>query len=688
MSGKQGANNSGSRIRKLLHLLSNSEKPLSREEIFSNIPEYSENNRGIEAQARMFERDKETLRCEGVNITVEESTIGRSYAYLIRDKRAFALTDLEITNLEELAIRCAISYISSISRDPINFPLFTKLAAIIGDIHPAGITVRAVEYNWPSVMSSFLAAFSAGKQLEFSYKKPGDSAASIRVVSPLRLCQVEKRWHLIGYDHSINELRVFLIRRCGSDLRVTDNPALKIPDTEIKKAEIELLDLASKNQVTFNVQKLAEIADKLTARVPHPAVISASLETAGDSNLIKCGTADYKEFAQQLLATGRDEAVVDPPEFLDLLRQRHATAVELNRGRADEYYKLQKLVTPLRQRKSGKLSEFQLVALSNAVLRVLASGYAMDISRMCDKLLINRETLLKVVDSINKDYFFDGVGVRISGKDDALIIDGATNLDLALFNFNDDEINLLIDSLTAVSEYFSSELKKAAESAKSKILNLSNSGEAAGSHVKILNGKESSDPVTENLSAIYRALDLNEYGRLEFRYSKDDGSVSERSTVPLNLIQNNEKWLLEAYCLQRNAKRVFRVDLMSNLKVSEDYSEFYPNINSQADALQANKAAQTKVRFAITSGFEYLLTAYNPVFYKDKLERTSTVIPGAETLRERTVVQGVCDLWNSSGVRGFISAGCGELEILDPPEIRELAHSMAAAKLAAMNSPA
>ncbi|MDE6401426.1 MAG: YafY family transcriptional regulator [Clostridiales bacterium] len=76
-----------------------------------------------------------------------------------------------------------------------------------------------------------------------------------------------------------------------------------------------------------------------------------------------------------------------------------------------------------------------------------------------------------------------------------------------------------------------------------------------------------------------KALDKNKFVKLkravtsgravEFDYIGADGQAIGRKAYPLKLIYKSKAWYVQAFCLFRNAYRTFKINRMSDIKVSE-----------------------------------------------------------------------------------------------------------------------
>ena len=195
------------RLTNQLALLPETSRPLSLVEIAGElVGQYPENERSRRAS---FERDKAALREIGVPIETEVVT-GGPYAgqttYRI-DRRAYELTDLDLTPDEMRALQVAVAAVRS---EPGQHAIW-KLGGAL-DERPAVSAVIPERPELPAIR----AAVAARAPIEFSYR--GDD----RKLDPWGLLLRGGFWYVIGHDHVRDEQRTFRVDRFD---RVGDDDA-------------------------------------------------------------------------------------------------------------------------------------------------------------------------------------------------------------------------------------------------------------------------------------------------------------------------------------------------------------------------------------------------------------------------------------------------------------------------------
>ena len=186
------------RLTNLLALLLETSRPLSLIEIAGElVGQYPENERSRRAS---FERDKAALREIGVPIETEMVT-GGPYSgqttYRI-DRRAYELTDLDLTPDEMRALQVAVAAVRS---EPGQHAIW-KLGGAL-DERPAVSAVIPERPELPAIRT----AVAARAPIEFRYR--GDD----RKLDPWGLLLRGGFWYVIGHDHARNERRTFRVDR-------------------------------------------------------------------------------------------------------------------------------------------------------------------------------------------------------------------------------------------------------------------------------------------------------------------------------------------------------------------------------------------------------------------------------------------------------------------------------------------
>ena len=203
------------RLLDLVQFLLSRRTPVTFTEIRERIPEaYGQGN--LQSAKRMFERDKDVLREQGIPIeTLGTDEIGGELGYLI-DRKAYALPDVALTP-EELGALMVVA--EPASGDGAAVAAVRKLlAGMRGSpaIAAIGGVPRPAESR-PANVDRALAAATDGRCVTFPYRAvDGDEAQ--RLVDAWAVVLRAGRWYLVGHDRDRGELRVFQIARMTGDV--------------------------------------------------------------------------------------------------------------------------------------------------------------------------------------------------------------------------------------------------------------------------------------------------------------------------------------------------------------------------------------------------------------------------------------------------------------------------------------
>lgn len=203
------------RLLDLLQFLLARRVPVTFTEIRDAMPDaYGQAN--LQSAKRMFERDKDALREEGVPIeTRPVDDLGGELGYIV-DRRAYALPDVNLTPEEIGALFVAAQPTGG---DDPALGAVRKLLSGSGEgvvMGAIGQVPRPVEERSPDVERAASAAADA-RRIRFGYVA-GDGATSQRVVDAWAVVFRAGRWYLVGRDQDRGEPRAFRIGRMSGPI--------------------------------------------------------------------------------------------------------------------------------------------------------------------------------------------------------------------------------------------------------------------------------------------------------------------------------------------------------------------------------------------------------------------------------------------------------------------------------------
>jgi predicted DNA-binding transcriptional regulator YafY len=193
--------------------------------------------------------------------------------------------------------------------------------------------LRAVSFKNIGLGKTDLAIFNAlsgavlrQEEVEFDYRKPGESARSHRRVQPYHLAHRENLWYLIAFDVERGALRTFALPRIGGVTVLKQKfakPADFTPETFFANA-LGVLGGRGDHQVVIRFS--AEAADRVREREWHE---SQELRERPDGTVeLRLRLGALPEVERWVLGWGAAAEVIGPPELRQRLR---AVAADLVR---------------------------------------------------------------------------------------------------------------------------------------------------------------------------------------------------------------------------------------------------------------------------------------------------------------------------------------------------------------------
>ncbi len=305
------------RLLNLLMALQAATRPLTVSEIGRVVAGYTpgEDPAGHEAFRRMFERDKEELREQGVPIEVVELLDGE-IGYRV-PRRSYALPEISLDAEEISALALAARLWDSAAFADAGGRALRKLGAGAAPVPGAeahreepALSVRLGGTD-PAV-APLLAAVRARRPVRFDYRTSGEATPRGRSVDPWGVVSWRGRWYLVGRDRDRDAARVYRlsrvsgpVARAGSDGSATAAPA----GTDC--AALVRAGAVSSGEPGTAVLEVPPGAAHVLRREATGRLGAA----AGGAELISVPYADLERFADRLAALGPAVLVREPPQL-------------------------------------------------------------------------------------------------------------------------------------------------------------------------------------------------------------------------------------------------------------------------------------------------------------------------------------------------------------------------------------
>ena len=208
---------------------------------------------------------------------------------------------------------------------------FEKLAGGLRDrisFSPAD-ELRAVSFKNIGLGKTDLAIFNAlsgavlrQEEVEFGYRKPGETARSHRRVRPYHLAHRENLWYLIAFDIEREAMRTFALPRI-SDVTVTKQKFAKPADFSPEKFFADALGvLGGRGDHEVVIRFSADAADRIREREWHE---SQQIRELPDGRVeLKLRLGALPEVERWVLGWGAAAEIIGPRELRQRVRETAA----------------------------------------------------------------------------------------------------------------------------------------------------------------------------------------------------------------------------------------------------------------------------------------------------------------------------------------------------------------------------
>lgn len=313
----------------ILALLTTGDRGSTKHVLLSTVYGYAETYRwggDNSSLERKFERDKDQLRDLGIPLETytpfdssgnNQDTHYRIAKDLLQIPESVIFSEQELQMLNAAALVWQEGSLSVESRRAL-----MKLGSMAESVVTEPIAVKAeITMSEPSVIP-IRRAMTAGRDVSFSYRKPGKRRQTRRVAS-LRLHRADGRWYLIAFDYARDAYRSFLLSRIVGDVTLEDTSFDEAHKGEAERVERELTQLQSEQVAVIRVTPGSRADYALSPR---------STRSQDDEELLFIATLDYAALAEDILGYGDDIEAVSPKALIDHLGRLSADIAKLHRG--------------------------------------------------------------------------------------------------------------------------------------------------------------------------------------------------------------------------------------------------------------------------------------------------------------------------------------------------------------------
>jgi predicted DNA-binding transcriptional regulator YafY len=176
------------------------------------------------------------------------------------------------------------------------------------------------------IFDTLAKATTARRQLELTYRKPGQQQPEQRIVDPYHLANINGEWFLFAFDHLRNDLRTFVPARIKA-LRptgMTFERRQKFSLQERLRGSFGVLSGEGDYDVVLRFRKQA--ADYIREKKWHESQQLRELKGGGVELRLKLSS--LAEVGRWVLSWGGDAVVVRPAALADLVRDAARRVLE------------------------------------------------------------------------------------------------------------------------------------------------------------------------------------------------------------------------------------------------------------------------------------------------------------------------------------------------------------------------
>jgi proteasome accessory factor B len=169
------------------------------------------------------------------------------------------------------------------------------------------------------IFETLATAAAERRQIELTYRKPGQKKPETRLVDPYHLANINGEWFLFAYDHGRRDIRTFVPGRMQS-VKLTGTTFERSRKFSLEKRLRDSFGVHSgEGDYDVVIRFNARAADYVREKKWHESQQLRDLKDGGVELALKLSS--LMEISRWVLSWGGDARVVKPPELLEIVRQ-------------------------------------------------------------------------------------------------------------------------------------------------------------------------------------------------------------------------------------------------------------------------------------------------------------------------------------------------------------------------------
>ncbi len=283
--------------------------------------------RELEVSTKSVHRDLEFMR-DRLNLPLEYDGSRHGYHYT---EEVGSFPTVQITEGELFALLVAEKALQQYRGTNFEKPLlsaFRKMSAALPDTISLNVAdweqtisfrTRAESILNLEIFDALGKATAHRRQLELTYRKPGQRQTELRIVDPYHLANINSEWFLFGFDHLRQDIRTFVPARIKA-IRLTGKTFPRPQKFSLEKRLRDSFGVHSAEGEFQVVLRFSEVvADYIREKKWHD---SQELQELPDGGVeLRFKLSSLAEIQRWVLSWAGNAVVVQPPELARMVRE-------------------------------------------------------------------------------------------------------------------------------------------------------------------------------------------------------------------------------------------------------------------------------------------------------------------------------------------------------------------------------
>ena len=283
--------------------------------------------RELEVSTKSVHRDLEFMR-DRLNLPLEYDGSRHGYHYT---EEVGSFPTVQITEGELFALLVAEKALQQYRGTNFEKPLlsaFRKMSAALPDTISLNVAdweqtisfrTRAESILNLEIFDALGKATAHRRQLELTYRKPGQRQTELRIVDPYHLANINSEWFLFGFDHLRQDIRTFVPARIKA-IRLTGKTFPRPQKFSLEKRLRDSFGVHSAEGEFQVVLRFSEmVADYIREKKWHDSQELKELPDGGVELRFKLSS--LAEIQRWVLSWAGNAVVVQPPELARMVRE-------------------------------------------------------------------------------------------------------------------------------------------------------------------------------------------------------------------------------------------------------------------------------------------------------------------------------------------------------------------------------